>query len=371
MKRIYLSLAFLLNFLNFEAFGQTLFGSYWNGSVEKSVTLDVPATTFSTINTLDGIQSIAQGITSFDAIGGRYFNLTGDQIKIIDVQTGIVIDSISNTPRLYNIEYDQNANRLVGTRFNGNVMLFTSLDLTTQIFTDVDTITNTLGVAQGESAFDPFTNRYFNITDFMITIIDAQTGAVTDTILNYVQKIRNIEFNTATGKLMGMHWTGTHTMFTTLDLTTKVFTLVDTLTNIQYFTMGESAFDVVSNKYFTLTPYIGIVAVDATTGNVVDTIPNTISMKGLEVISTIENSVVAQFDPIGIQVFPNPATNEVSITTEAKDKGSVIFICNLSGEKMYAQEIENATTKVNIENLPPGCYLIRDSKNNSKILVKQ
>lgn len=369
MKSIYLSLGVLLNF---GAFGQTLFGSYWNGSVEKSVTLDVPATTFSTINTLDGIQSIGQGMTSFDAAGGRYFNLTAFQIKVIDVQTGLVIDSILNTPRLYNIEYDPNANRLVGTRYNGTVTLFSSLDLATYVFTDLDTLTNTLGVSQGESAFDPFTNRYFNITNFAVTIINAQTGAVIDTIDNYLHKIRGIEFNTSTGKLMGFGWTGTHTIFRTLDPVTKVLTNIDTLTNVESFTMGESAFDIVNNRYFISTPYIGIVAVDATTGNIVDTIANTIKMKGLEVISTIENSaIVQQFDPVGIQVFPNPATNEVRITTEAKDKGSVIFICDLSGEKMYAQEIENATTKVNIENLPPGCYLIRDSKNNSKILVKQ
>jgi hypothetical protein len=369
MKTILSFAAVILFSINTSA--QVLFGTFRNGNIENSVKLDISSATFSTVNNLNIVKGIAQGITGFDALNGRYFNVTEDEIKIIDAQTGLVIDSVINTPRLYNIEFDQGNNRLVGTRWNGSVMLFSSLDLTTKILTDIDTLTNTMGIAQGESAFDGTTNRYFNITDWRISIIDAQTGAILDSINNFTAGMKGIEFDPLNNRLIGTRWNGTNEVFTTLDLATNTFTSFGSLPGIQGVVQGESAFDVQNNTYFNITN-LGIMVINANTGTIIDTISNTIQMKGIEIFTILENSAVVGplFSTSGIQVYPNPAVNEAMISSEVKEKESTIFVTDLSGGKTYSIKSEGATTKFNMEHLPSGCYMVRDVNNNTTILVK-
>jgi hypothetical protein len=349
---------------------QVLYGSYWTGSVEKSIKLDVTTKTFTVLNTLGGITSVAQGITDFDPMNGRYFNMTVDQIKITDVQTGLVIDSIANTPRLSGIQYDQPNNRLVGFRWNGSAMIFAEVNLTTKVFTDIATLPGILGIQQAENDFDVVTGRYFVSTNVGITIIDSQTGSILDTISNGSAHMKGLRYNSITGKLIGTRWTGSVERFTTLDLTTKVFTSIDTLTGVQGIAQGESVYDKVNDKYFNKTN-LGITVIDATNGNIIDTIANSIQMKGLEVYSTLEVPVAV--GPVlveGIHLFPNPAMNEVTISSEVKEKETTIFLTDLSGGKTYSIKSEGTSTKFNMEHLPSGCYMVRDANNNTKILVK-
>ncbi len=358
----------VISLCTINASAQVLFGTFKNNGIENSVKLDISSATFSTVNTLNTTKGIAQGITSFDKLNARYFNLTEDQIMIIDAQTGAAIDSISNTPRLYNIEFDQGSNRLVGTRWNGSVMLFSQLDLSTMVFSDLDTIANTMGVWQGETAFDGATNRYFNVTDWRITIIDAQTGGIIDSINDFSVRMKGIEFDAASNRLIGTRWTGTSEVFTTLDLATNTFTSFGSLPGVEGVVQGETAFDAVNNRYFNITN-LGILVIDVNTGNIIDTIANTVQMKGIELYTILENAVVVgPLTTSGIQVYPNPAINEVTISTEVKE--SPIFLTDLSGGKTYSIKSEGASTKFNMEHLPSGCYMVRDANNNTKILVK-
>ena len=192
IKNIF-SMGLLAFALNANAQTNTLFGSYWTGSEEIFTSLDISTKTFIDIDTLGGVNFLTQGESTFDPNNGRYFNNTDLGITIIDIQNGAIIDTIANTIGMKGIEYDIMSNRLFGSYWTGSEEIFTSLDISTKTFMDVDTLGGVNFLTQGESTFDPNNGIYFNNTDLGITIIDIQNGAIIDTIANTIG-MKGIEF---------------------------------------------------------------------------------------------------------------------------------------------------------------------------------
>ena len=349
-----------------QAFSQVLFGSHCNGSSEISNTLHVPTKNFTNVNTLNGIKSLAQAETAYDPINGRYFNVTTSEIKIINTQSGLIIDSIPNYLRMRGIEYNINTDCLIGSYWNGSNEIFTTLDLTTKTFSNVAVLNGIQSLAQGETAFDANNDRYFNMTPEAITIINSQTGAIIDTINNAL-RFKGIEFNSNTGKLIGSHWNGTNELFTTLDLSTKIFTSIDTLMGVQYIAQGESAFDPSNNKYFNLTN-LGITVIDAQSGNIMDTISNAIRFKGIELYYKLDKE---KLNGGGLIVYPNPSENNISIVASKKNIGTTFYITDLSGCKMVTGKLLGPSTNIDISQLKSGCYIIRSEESKGTTFQKR
>ena len=73
-----------------------------------------------------------------------------------------------------------------------------------------------------------------------------------------------------------------------------------------------------------------------------------------------------------ITLFPNPATDNVSMQFENEGNVSIV---NLSGQKVYEQKVAAGTTTLPLENLPEGLYIIHfigtdASIQTGKLLVK-
>ncbi len=69
-----------------------------------------------------------------------------------------------------------------------------------------------------------------------------------------------------------------------------------------------------------------------------------------------------------IQITPNPATTEISLSLTGKKQGSVRIFNNL-GQMVKALHLENPTTSVNVSTLPKGAYYIQfQSANHQEIL---
>lgn len=347
---------------------QVLFGSQWNGSSEISNSLNTTTKVFTNLNALNGIQSIVQGETAFDPISARYFNLTATHIKVIDVVSGLVIDSINNSIRMKGIEYNINTGHLIGSYWNGSNEIFVTLNLTTKIFSNGAILNGVQSIAQGETAFDAANNRYFNKTSDAINIIDATTGVIIDSVLN-TPRMKGIEYNTNTGKLIGSHWTGSNEVFTTLDVTTKVFTTVGALTGIQGIVQGETCFDSSSNKYFNITN-LGITVIDALTGNIMDTISNSKHMKGIELKYQIKKDTS---NTGGLNVSPNPSIDEILVSSPVNsvESESPFYITDLSGSKVITGKLIGSSTNINISQLKPGFYMLYSEKMMTTRIIKQ
>jgi hypothetical protein len=108
---------------------------------------------------------------------------------------------------------------------------------------------------------------------------------------------------------------------------------------------------------------------------------------GTDTISSTENFFVAKYQPFcpvteltpviksapNLSIYPNPASDELTITDEDKFYTS-FSICDMLGQELMSQTITSATTKVSIDKLKVGLYLIHfrgDNGMDFKKLVKK
>jgi len=176
--------------------------------------------------------------------------------------------------------------QILGFYSNETKEVFTELDLTTKKFSDLQTFN---WVELGEYTFDPVLNRYFTIasengSSFYIAIINAQTGAIIDKIPNTVG-LKGIQYK-GDNKIIGSYWDEDKEVFAELDLTTKKFSTIQTLTSVKWLEAGESTFDPNLNRYFIIASANGsddyITIIDAQTGAIIDRIFNSVGLKGIQ-----------------------------------------------------------------------------------------
>ncbi len=78
-----------------------------------------------------------------------------------------------------------------------------------------------------------------------------------------------------------------------------------------------------------------------------------------------ETALNSSIEAINTKVFPNPAGNELFITTEVEN--ATIEIYNIIGEKIHSQKLENNATKLDISSFNSGTYLYKIIKDNTII----
>jgi hypothetical protein len=74
-------------------------------------------------------------------------------------------------------------------------------------------------------------------------------------------------------------------------------------------------------------------------------------------------------DQPGIQVFPNPATDQITILQTSGPEAE-LSIHNIYGVEVLSKTINNASTDVNISMLPPGTYLIKINGGESSLIQR-
>jgi hypothetical protein len=169
-----------------------LYGVYWTGAREVLASIDLGTGTFSDIDTLYGVLTLAAGESAYDAYNGRYFLSTNQGITIVDVATGTIIDTIALNIRVGGLEYDPNTNKLFGVTWHGSYEYFLSVDLVAKSYTDIDTLNRVRAIAQGNSTFNPILDLYYIITDTGTLAIDPATGAMI-AVCNSATSPANIE----------------------------------------------------------------------------------------------------------------------------------------------------------------------------------
>jgi len=78
----------------------------------------------------------------------------------------------------------------------------------------------------------------------------------------------------------------------------------------------------------------------------------------------IDDITSAPLKPPTINIYPNPATDFLSVTVNgAADKKSSLTIINQQGKQLYTQQLDNtkgiAQYNINVKSLPPGLYYLQ------------
>lgn len=262
--------------------------------------------------------------------------------------------------------------QILGFYSNENKEVFTELDLTTKKFSDLQTFN---WVELGEYTFDPVLNRYFTIasengSSFYIAIINAQTGAIIDKIPNTVG-LKGIQYK-GDNKIIGSYWDEDKEVFAELDLTTKKFSTIQTLTSVKWLEAGESTFDPNLNRYFIIASANGsddyITIIDAQTGAIIDKISNSAELKGIQYKH--ETSAIAPHKDknlYSINVYPNPAGNLLNIVI-SENTNELIIISDLFGKIVHSEQVSGKQISIDISNLRASMYMVRIGNKVAKFI---
>jgi hypothetical protein len=60
-----------------------------------------------------------------------------------------------------------------------------------------------------------------------------------------------------------------------------------------------------------------------------------------------------------ISVYPNPATDKITIETSGETQESYLAIVNIDGQEVLTRQITQPKTQIDISNLPSGVYFVR------------
>ncbi len=80
-------------------------------------------------------------------------------------------------------------------------------------------------------------------------------------------------------------------------------------------------------------------------------------------------NVPAVANEVTVQLFPNPASDELFVATSGKI--TEITITNLLGQTMYTNNYNSSQVHVDVSSLPPGMYLVRINGSEVRKFVKQ
>jgi hypothetical protein len=90
--------------------------------------------------------------------------------------------------------------------------------------------------------------------------------------------------------------------------------------------------------------------------------------------ATVTPTGIGEFaDPVvnGNEIYPNPATNEITLKTEMKaaDKGMIV-LRDITGRKLYEGEL-NPETKVDVSNFANGTYVASIYLNGNLVKTRK
>ncbi len=164
--------------------------------------------------------------------------------------------------------------RLYHTYWNGSQEIFAYYDSPSGSYVDVAPLSGVRFLNLGESTYDKLANRYFNITDLGITVIDALTGSVTLTIPNSIgaNGYNLIEYSASNNAIYACYWTGNEEIFAVYDLNSGLLTRSDTLPGIRHIVVGMSTLDDINGRYF-IRSNLGLSMIDVQTGRILRNFP--------------------------------------------------------------------------------------------------
>lgn len=346
----------------------SLIGLYWNGSVEISTHVKLQAQTFHDADTVHGLQSLYLGEHCFDPINRRLFIRGSSGINVIDALTGELLDSFGSAWPITEIEFDPTVNRLVGLVFTNPEWTFASIDVSAPALVFHDTLADVTTI-NGGATFDPLNRRYILKTNLGFTLINAQTGAIIDTIADPFN-MNSIEFNPVSNKIVGTYFNqgNPQLFFADLNPLNKIYTTVAAVNGVWGIT-ALSSFDVVGQRYINLTTS-GITTINANTGALLDTFPNTPNLAVFEYINPMLPNLLP--DPIAkpeVSVYPNPAREQISL--DGISESGTYRIFDLTGRELARGFWDTFSPAIDISQLPQGMYLIFVGEGRAVPFVKE
>ncbi len=370
-----------------------LLGTNFIGSVWSFVSFNPLNGLTTTINTLAGVSGFAQGESTFDATGSRYFMRTTNGIVIINSTSGGVQNTINNTT-FKGMQYNSNTSELIGTFWNGSAEIYATMNIATGAVTNVATLPGVTSIVQGESTFDVVGNRYFIRTNLGVTVINALTGAILSSVpglpdIGSIEYIGNVDpcgsfvyslpaqinatsgssalFSIASNTILSYQWQSNPAGFGWMNV----------VNNSNYSGATSSALTVSSLSLQNhLQPFRVIISsgvCDDTSNVSVINISDTCVVTIYDTLLVGNGAKLSDPDISPLIVYPNPSTNLLNVENNDVISWSdySIEISNNIGEIVFIQKVNQKHIEIDVSRFK-GIYFIQArDKNNKTIEAKK
>jgi hypothetical protein len=356
------------------------------GQHEFLVTVNSATGTDSGMDSLNGVNYIYQGATTFDMIHHRYF-FGGTDFKgfhhLYDINA--ISSSIITQPyfaiagSVGELHYDNTTNVLYGLYMNNSLgkLLLISIDTSSAFISVIDTLP-VVGFSSGTTFFDEANQVYVlqnSGTFYSVNVISGKITASSATV-----SFNGLEFNNASGVPYGLVITSTPQMLlVSINVSGGTYTIIDTLptVGVNFATFNEN-----SHVYTFCNNANHLYSVDVNTGKIIASpvfpVGITPPQNVIELHYDNSNSILyalhwGNIDSLnginelktnygGISLYPNPNNGvfQLAIRNEQFGIKNSVEVYNMLGEKVYQQHsIPNSPFSINLSGQPSGVYLYR------------
>ena len=294
------------------------------------------------------------GVT-IDVPGMRYFYAANNDIRILDLVSGTVIDSLEVT--LLNFHYNSTDGYIYGLRSDSNSLFdLQRVDPAVGTLEMVNDL-NISGVGGQNSAIGfPNKNHFYFPGNSTTYKVELSTGNVVDSL--DLGGFTNYEYNYPDNSLYGIGNDSNNIFELRRVDSTGAMTVLGT-TGQNMSTNGESAIDPYNGRYF-FSSGQGITVMDINTGAILNTFSVPIAryqfcgpcdpLWGLIVVEEIE--------PLHISVSPNPFTNSTTLKFQnPNNKSHTLTLYNIQGRLIRSiPDITSGEVVIVRGELPSGLY---------------
>jgi len=326
-----------------------------------------PASGFSTLfDTLSQTIQTAPISSTYDAINDHYIyrDLDTDVIYVIDAGTGSTLNTFPPNPyTLHSPEFDPVSGKLFGLHVDGIDHFFTSLDLTTGATTLISLLPGVTLINHG-STFDPVNGRYFFVKadEHALVEVDISTGNILNQFPANPYDINLPEYNVNSGKIIAIEHDGPSLFkLHSLDLTTGISSLIDTVQGITGLIATGHTFDYNQQHYIVNSGSSKVVMIDITDASVVASFPQSphaTYYPEYAVCVANPNGIHEMSDENNTKVYPNPFHDVTRIEFD-NPQGSECYLSMYNSVGKMVQRIDHLrSSHVTIDgnNLSAGVY---------------
>lgn len=234
----------------------------------------------------------------------------------------------------------QNSQLLVGAHSSGSNQVFSSFDIENYGYVQLSTLPTPYNDLPFEKTYDNCHHRYFIKRGSKLFILDATNGQLVDSIVQ-VSQFHNFEYDEKENRLFGIRKIGNAFSSESINLTTKLSTIHASLIGVDSLVYGESTFDALRRRYFTLTN-LGLTALDSN-GIINDVLCSSPTLFGME-YNPLTNKLLYLENKFGVHDVVSIEANICNI--EVLNSLNTVTFC-VRGESTFNKQSGEYFNKTN------------------------
>ena len=327
------------------------------------------------LNTLSDFYYSSTFSSCFDAVNQKYFYCTSRELKVLDAQTGHLDTTFDfnslNPNHIEHIVFNSFDNNIYCIKENWTTLqqVISKINPISGVLTDLFTITPSIEIGVGcKASIDPFLGEYY-LQSKKISVIDLNSGTLisNSVITNPTNEwFDHFAYSCKQQRFLGLsnNYHLVENYFSEVNPLSGVSTKVNVLPLNNYFYnhyLSGSTIDNHTDVFYYASAKGKLYGIDINSGNTVYSHNfgpdhQLLFLESASPISCLSDNILSQTSSLNIEVFPNPASNEIVISLQQNPGQATFEVLDLTGKIILEETLINQSTRLNVSTMPKGLY---------------